>query len=266
MRVAALLVMAAIAAGCESSADRAPAPGASRPVAGSAATQPPAGTRPDRRHGRLVRVARVVDGDTIELADGRRVRLVQIDTPEVSSFECYSGQATSALESMLPAGSRVRLERDPALDGVDRYGRLLRYVIRAGVNLNVALVHRGAAAPYFFDGDRGRYAGLLYSLAVRARREHRGLWKVCPGTLLRPTGAVSTSAAGALSETSSFAGGGSGRCTPGYAPCLADHGVDYDCAGGGGDGPAFTAPGVVYTVTGQDPYRLDGGGDGLGCE
>ena len=55
-------------------------------------------------------------------------------------------------------------------------------------------------------------------------------------------------------------------CTPGYSPCLPDHGgADYDCAGGGGNGPYFTTPGVRYRVTGSDPYRLDGNGDGYAC-
>src|SRR5437899_10781720 len=54
--------------------------------------------------------------------------------------------------------------------------------------------------------------------------------------------------------TCSSAGGGSGggggggqNCTLGYSPCLVDHnGADYDCYGGGGDGPYYTKPGVVY--------------------
>jgi hypothetical protein len=62
-------------------------------------------------------------------------------------------------------------------------------------------------------------------------------------------------------------GGGGGGCTPGYSPCLIDHnGADYDCAGGTGNGPYYTEPGVVYSVTGSDPYGLDGDNDGRGCE
>ena len=54
---------------------------------------------------------------------------------------------------------------------------------------------------------------------------------------------------------------------PGYAPCLVDHGgADYDCAGGSGNGPYYTAAGVVYRVTGSDPYGLDADNDGFGCE
>jgi hypothetical protein len=61
-------------------------------------------------------------------------------------------------------------------------------------------------------------------------------------------------------------GGGSTNCTPGYSPCLPEGPSDYDCYGGGGDGPAYTQSGVVYRVTGSDPYRLDSDGDGYGCE
>jgi len=55
-------------------------------------------------------------------------------------------------------------------------------------------------------------------------------------------------------------------CTPGYSPCLPIGPSDYDCAGGSGDGPAYTDPGVTYRVTGYDPYGLDSDNDGLGCE
>jgi len=51
-------------------------------------------------------------------------------------------------------------------------------------------------------------------------------------------------------------------CTPGYSRCLAPA-LDYDCAGGTGDGPKYT--GFVY-VTGSDPYGLDADNDGRGCE
>jgi endonuclease YncB( thermonuclease family) len=40
---------------------------------------------------------------------------------------------------LLPAGGKVRVARDPGLDDVDRYGRLLRYVFRRGRNVNLLL-------------------------------------------------------------------------------------------------------------------------------
>jgi IPT/TIG domain len=61
-------------------------------------------------------------------------------------------------------------------------------------------------------------------------------------------------------------GGPSPSCTPGYSPCLPVGPSDYDCYGGGGNGPAYTKPGVTYTVTGSDPYGLDADNDGYGCE
>ena len=137
-------------------------------------------------------VAQVVDGDTIRLGDGTRVRLVQIDAPEAGESECFAARATRALERLAPAGTEVELERDPALDDRDRFGRALRYVVRDGANVNVELVRAGAAAPYFFRGDRGRYADELLAAAEEARDERRGLWGACPAARLDPGRALAT--------------------------------------------------------------------------
>jgi endonuclease YncB( thermonuclease family) len=157
-------------------------------AATAGATQLPSG-------GQLSRVTRVVDGDTVALANGARVRLVQIDTPEVYySPECYGEQASAVTKHLLPAGTLVRLYREPRTDAVDQYGRLLRYVVRVsdGLNVNVQLVRVGAAAPYFYDYRRGRYANLLVRLALRARAKHIGLWGRCPDTPYDPNHGVST--------------------------------------------------------------------------
>jgi endonuclease YncB( thermonuclease family) len=138
------------------------------------------------RTGESALVAYVVDGDTISLEDGRRVRLLQIDTPELGSGECYSRAARTALLNLLPLRSRVSLEVDPLLDRVDRYGRLLRYIWRAGTNINLELVREGAATPYFYRGDRGRYAQALLAAARHAKATKRGLWRACPSTPLDP--------------------------------------------------------------------------------
>ena len=125
------------------------------------------------------RVAYVVDGDTIRLTDKVYVRLVQIDTPEEGTGECYSRAAAKALRRLLPDGSEVRLEADPRLDQIDRFGRLLRYVWFRGVNLNLELVHEGAATVWFYGHDRGRYAEALLAAARNARAANRGLWGAC---------------------------------------------------------------------------------------
>jgi micrococcal nuclease len=137
-------------------------------------------------------VARVGDGDTIDLADGSRVRLVQIDAPELGEGECYGRQAAETLRELLPEGATVRLEPDPHLDDVDRFGRLLRYVHLGETNVNLELVRRGAASVWFFERDRGRYADELLDAADAAEKAGRGLWGACPGARLVPERGVDT--------------------------------------------------------------------------
>ena len=131
----------------------------------------------------------VRDGDTILLADGQRVRLVQVDAPELG-VECWGDEAAAALARLVGPETELRLERDAALDDVDRHGRLLRYVHAAGRNVNVELVRLGAAAPYLYRGERGRYAEELLAAGRAARAGLRGLWGACPRAVLRPARAL----------------------------------------------------------------------------
>lgn len=202
-------------------------------------------------------VASVYDGDTLTLTSGQRVRLLQIDTPELGSGECYSRAARTALVSLAPVGSRINLEADARLDKVDRYGRLLRYIHRGSMNVNLQLVKRGAAAPYFYGGDRGRYAARLLSEAQRAKAAKRGLWKACPGTTLDPYRAVDTGESGPPTTTPPP----TGKCDPNYSGgCVPPYPPDVDCAD-------IRALGIApVRVIGSDPHGLDGDDDGYGCE
>ena len=128
-------------------------------------------------------VERVNDGDTITLRGGEKVRLVQIDAPELTT-DCFGRAASKALAALVTAGTRVTLTRDPRLDDRDSYGRILRYVLVRGANVNVALVRRGAASPYFFRRQRGMYAGDLDRAVRDARAARRGYWGACPGAKL----------------------------------------------------------------------------------
>jgi micrococcal nuclease len=130
-------------------------------------------------------VDHVDDGDTLTLRNGRKVRLLQIDAPELHG-DCYGRTAARALAALVPTGAPVTLVRDVALDATDRYGRLLRYVFVDGRNVNVALVRRGAASPYFFRNDRGRYARALVEAVEDARDADHGYWGACPGAELNP--------------------------------------------------------------------------------
>jgi len=104
--------------------------------------------------------------------------------------------------------------------------------------------------------------GLRYAQRIEARN-WVAAYKRYVGA---PPVATAPGSAGSGSSGVAPSGSGGGNCTPGYSPCLPYRGGrDYDCYGGGGNGPYFTAPGVTYTVTGSDPYRLDGNGDGKAC-
>jgi hypothetical protein len=57
---------------------------------------------------------------------------------------------------------------------------------------------------------------------------------------------------------------GRARCAAGYSKCLDADALDYDCAGGEGDGPKYVDGPI--RVSGSDPFDLDRDGNGLGCE
>ena len=122
-------------------------------------------------------MGRIGDGDTLELRGGARVRLVQIDAPELGEG-VLRPRGSEGARTASP-GERIELEADPRLDAVDRFGRLLRYVHVSESNVNVELVRRGAATPYFRRGTRGRYADDLEAAVDAARKQRRGLWAAC---------------------------------------------------------------------------------------
>ena len=136
-------------------------------------------------------VAHVIDGDTIELVDGRVIRLVQIDTPERGD-ECYGDAASTLTRRLLPPGTEVRIQQDPALDQADRFGRKLAYVWKGDEDVNVTLVREGAAGVWFYDGRRGRHANELLRAAERARAQEKGLWGACPLARFDPLASLAT--------------------------------------------------------------------------
>ena len=129
----------------------------------------------------------VVDGDTLRVEDlgGRelgRVRLLGIDAPEVAHpptpAECYSTEATEQLEQLAPVGSTVVLTTNTGQPDRDRYGRLLRYVDHAGVDVAHELLARGAARRYEAAQDLAREES--YSAAADdAQDADSGLWGTC---------------------------------------------------------------------------------------
>lgn len=206
------------------------------------------------------RVASVYDGDTLTVTTGAKVRLLQIDTPELGSGECYSRKAATELKRLAPRGAEVSLVADPSLDERDRFGRLLRYVFAGSTNINLELVRIGAAAPYFYRGERGRYSTQLYAAARAAKAAKRGLWGACPRTTLDPERAIATGQSGPPASSGSTATGSrSGKCDPSYPTvCIPPAPPDLDC-------------GEIefrrFKVLPPDPHGFDGrDNDGVGCE
>jgi len=117
-------------------------------------------------------VRQVVDGDTFHCGDGRKVRLIGIDSPERRQRP-FGSHAQQALLRMLPTGSPVLLEHDVTL--TDRYGRLLAYVWVGPTLVNEAMVRDGWAVLYTVPPNV-KYAERFRRAQNEARTGGAGLW------------------------------------------------------------------------------------------
>ena len=118
--------------------------------------------------GSLVR--RVIDGDTIEMADGARVRYIGVDTPERN--EPFYLEATD-YNRRLVEGQRVKLLKDES--NKDRFGRLLRYVLAGDILVNAELVREGLAEAKSYEPDV-KFAACFDTLMREAKENRRGMW------------------------------------------------------------------------------------------
>lgn len=132
-------------------------------------------------------VTGVVDGDTVDVrinGTTERVRLIGVDTPESVArdrpVQCFGVEASAHTSSLIPAGTRVRLERDEVAR--DRYGRLLAYIYRVEDDLlvNLSLVEGGFADAVTFGDNEALHDTLSAAEAV-ARADGAGLWSACGG-------------------------------------------------------------------------------------
>lgn len=94
-------------------------------------------------------VTRVIDGDTVELDNGDEVRLIGIDAPERGS--CGYEEATARLTD-LSQGKAATLEPG-ASDDMDKYDRLLRYLVVGGTDAGEVLLSEGLAVPRYNSSD-----------------------------------------------------------------------------------------------------------------
>jgi len=141
------------------------------------ATLPPSGGPVQPGDMETVTIARVVDGDTVELTDGRRVRYIGINTPEHD--QPYFQEATEA-NRQLVEGKEVRLEFDQ--ETLDKYGRTLAYIWVDGMMVNEEIVKRGFANAYTVPPNV-KYAEEFRQAERAARDAERGLWAGSDATL-----------------------------------------------------------------------------------
>ena len=205
-----------------------------------------------------VQVVRVNDGDTLTVSTGEKVRLLQIDTPEISPAECYGAEAHKALITLIGKSS-ITLESDSVSDDKDQFGRKLRYVKVGKVNLNLKLVEIGAATPYFYQGEKGKYAAQLLKAAQNAKAKKIGLWKICPNTKLEPFKPATTGLISA-SNTATSRSSSKTKCDANYQGCIPPYPPDLDCSD-------IKQMGLApIRVTGNDVHKFDADGDGIGCD
>lgn len=118
------------------------------------------------------RVTRVIDGDTIVIEGGYRVRYIGIDTPEIN--QPYYEEAKQYNQELV-GGETVRLEKD--VTNKDKFDRLLRYVYVGSVFVNAELVRQGYAQVYPEDRyPDNKYYSLLKDAETEAREAQKGIW------------------------------------------------------------------------------------------
>jgi len=131
-------------------------------------------------------VTKVIDGDTIILENGQKVRYIGIDTPELhhpkKEVECFSQQAYEKNKELV-LGKKVFLQKD--ISEKDKYNRLLRYVFLdkkmstdEASFVNLYLVKNGFAYAATFPPDV-KYANVFLTAQKEARQKNLGLWQKC---------------------------------------------------------------------------------------
>ena len=116
-------------------------------------------------------VTEVIDGDTIVLLGGERIRFIGMNTPEEGMY--FYAEARDVLKIMI-LGKEVWLEKD--ISEYDQYGRKLRYVYHKDIFVNLEMVKRGFANIFTYPPDV-KYSEKFLEAERYARENDLGLWK-----------------------------------------------------------------------------------------
>lgn len=123
-------------------------------------------------------VARIIDGDTIELANGERIRYLLVNTPETTGGkdECYGSNAVQ-FNTDLVLGKTVQISYD--VECTDRFDRTLAYVSVAGQEVNSLMIERGYACLLHIPPNGDDRIDEFEALEDAAKAANRGLWGAC---------------------------------------------------------------------------------------
>lgn len=177
-------------------------------------------------------VSDVVDGDTITLSDGSKVRLIGVNTPESTNKTEEYGKEASDYTTTALKGKTVYLQKD--VSETDRYGRLLRLVwldIPTSVSneneirekmFNAKLVLDGYAEPSTYDPDVA-YSEFFKDFAREARESSTGLWAISDeGTTKGDLDTIAPVVSTNTSESSSGSSSESSESTTSNAPAAVE--------------------------------------------
>lgn len=126
-----------------------------------------------------VRLKKINDGDTVTLENGRLVRFIGINTPEINFYHLnksapYALQAKALLEKYIHPGDKLHLVFDKTKQ--DRYGRKLAYVYsKTGQNLAL-LQLRAGFAHHWVIGENDKFWRCFQDAERQARLRKKGVW------------------------------------------------------------------------------------------
>jgi len=127
------------------------------------------------------KVTRVIDGDTVELESGVKIRYLLVDTPEISGAgECFGDNARQ-YNSDLVLGKTVQISYDEQC--TDNFGRTLAYVTVDGQEVNTLIVRNGYGCVLFIPPNGAAREEEFNALELDAKNARRGLWTMCSGML-----------------------------------------------------------------------------------
>lgn len=130
--------------------------------------------------GKPIAVARIIDGDTVELINGERLRYIGMDTPEEvdprKPLQCYAKEAAAENEKLI-SGQKITFYKDVSVQ--DKYGRWLGFVyLDDGTFVNLELVKQGYAFAYPYIPDTSKKSEFK-AAENQAKQNKLGLWSHC---------------------------------------------------------------------------------------